>query len=226
MGISRKQEGIDGRKVPDNSLARNKSFALLAGLPNPVSALRGPRKGPLIMFFAHMRKWTVLVTALILLAFVVCVPVLAEPVNDGIIPGVPDQTLMPENGMPRDIDGMPGDDANHTSALTTTVPGNLGDWDGDGVIEDSGSDMNNNANGTGNVTVPGGDADSDGVGDRLDPDDDNDGVADSLDPTPGGNNTENTGEENSTGWIAILICIVIVIAVILVIVALIPKKKH
>ena len=106
---------------------------------------------------------------------------------------------IPENGIVNDV---PSDD------------GNLGDTDGDGVIEDNGND--------GGVVSDIGEMGSEIISDIGD---NTNSSKDSGTAPMGTDSGTGTEDEGGSSLIGIIVAVVIAIAVILIIIALIPKNK-
>lgn len=130
-------------------------------------------------------------------------------------------------GLPRGNEGFQNNTPENGNATPAdTGKGNLGDTDGDGHVEDKGTDTNilddigdmgsdivSDIGGVGSdiADMPGIGPHSNGVG--------------TSDPSPADSGTANNDEGGSSGLIVVIIAIIAVIAIVVLLVMLLPKNR-
>ena len=115
---------------------------------------------------------------------------------------------------------------NGNAAITDTIEGNLGDTDGDGVVEDKGTgegiigdigEMGSEI--VSDIGEMGSDIISD-IGDGMDGN-----TKDTTDRAPADSGTTDNVKDNGGSIVAVVIAIIIAIALIILIIAIIPRNK-
>ena len=171
------------------------------------------------MLITKFHKAAAYLLAILLMISLFCLPAFALPGesegatgNETALTTTDDITGTTANdGIMGENDGITGE---NSDGMGGNGSGNLGDTDGDGVIEDNGDDSGIVEDMMPDGTTGGNATDNRNENDMRDP---GEMLGDAVD---------DVKDAASGNWITAVICIVVVIALILIIVALMPKRRN